>query len=150
MTIPSLESLHLARRASALGARYGLMGSRSATLIPTKTSPAPSGMSVMMEGGAHGISIQNKARKMSLHMSDAITSTLNDSSLVLYRVNEHIHKKVPQLVEEKKALVAICRDVETANQDLEDARQTISGMERITELGTIEELLKRALTAVQK
>ncbi|KAF9151284.1 hypothetical protein BGX20_005451, partial [Mortierella sp. AD010] len=86
---------------------------------------------------------------VSLRMSDSITSALNDSSLVLYRVNEHIHKKVPQFVEEKKALVAIRKNVETANQDLEDARQTISGMQRITELGAIEELVKRALAAVQ-
>ncbi|KAF8979278.1 hypothetical protein BGZ46_005629 [Entomortierella lignicola] len=58
-TVPSLDNL--ARR--AINARYGLMGSRSATLVPSKISPTPSGMSVMMEGGAHGISIQNKARK---------------------------------------------------------------------------------------
>ncbi|KAF8939349.1 hypothetical protein BGZ58_009965 [Dissophora ornata] len=83
-------------------------------------------------------------------MSESITSALNDSSLVFYRVNEHIHKKVPQFVEEKKALVAIRKNVETANQDLEDARQTISGIQRITELGAIEALVKRALVAVQK
>ncbi|KAF9984689.1 hypothetical protein BGZ79_005559, partial [Entomortierella chlamydospora] len=62
-TVPSLENLYLARRASALGARYGLISPRSSTPIPGKASPAPSVMSVMMEGGTHGVSIQNKARK---------------------------------------------------------------------------------------
>jgi hypothetical protein len=46
--------------------------------------------------------------------------------------------------------VAIRKGVETANQDLEDARHTFSGIQRITELSSIEDLLKRALTAVQK
>ncbi|KAF9948998.1 hypothetical protein BGZ72_009146, partial [Mortierella alpina] len=74
-------------------------------------------------------------------MADSITSSLNDSSLVFYRVNEHIHKKVPLLVQEKKALVEIRKSVETANQDMEDARQTISSMQRISELSHIEDLL---------
>ncbi|ORZ10918.1 hypothetical protein BCR41DRAFT_372088 [Lobosporangium transversale] len=103
--------------------------------------------------------MQNKARKrtlkhtfsyltqpVSLHMSESITSVLNDSSLVLYRVNEHIHKKVPQLVEEKRALASTCKSVETANQDLEDARQIISSMQWLTELSEIEALVKRALS----
>ncbi|KAI1298688.1 hypothetical protein EDD11_006758 [Mortierella claussenii] len=80
-------------------------------------------------------------------MSESITGVLNDSSLVLYRVNEHIHKKVPQLVEEKKSLGLILKSVKTANQDLEDARQTLSGIQRISELGAIEDLVKRALVA---
>ncbi|KAF9960377.1 hypothetical protein BGZ70_008624 [Mortierella alpina] len=80
-------------------------------------------------------------------MADSITSSLNDSSLVFYRVNEHIHKKVPLLVQEKKALVRIRKSVETANQDMEDARQTISSMQRISELSHIDDLVKRALAS---
>ena len=38
---------------------------------------------------------------VSIHMSEAITSSLSDTSLVFYRVNEHVHKKVPVLVQEK-------------------------------------------------
>ncbi|KAG0199131.1 hypothetical protein BGX28_007540 [Mortierella sp. GBA30] len=102
----------------------------------------------MTEGGSSASSLQSKARRMSVHLAESITNVLNDSSLVFYRVNEHIHKKVPLLVREKKALVEIRKNVETANQDMEDARQTISSMQRITELGDIEELLKRALAAV--
>ncbi|KAG0362626.1 hypothetical protein BGZ54_008563 [Gamsiella multidivaricata] len=102
-------------------------------------------MSLVLEGGAAGASLQSKARKASVHLSESITNVLNDSSLVFYRVNEHIHKKVPQLVEEKKALAAIHKDVKTANQDLEDARQTISGMQRITELSSIEALIPRVI-----
>ncbi|KAG0206373.1 hypothetical protein BGX33_007458, partial [Mortierella sp. NVP41] len=105
-------------------------------------------MSMMMEGGSAGASLQIKARKMSIHMSETIAGALNDSSLVFYRVNEHVHKKVPVLVQEKKALVNIRKDVETANQDMEDARQTISSLQRITEFGTIEALVKRSLAAV--
>ncbi len=43
--------------------------------------------------------------QVSVHMADSITSSLNDSSLVFYRVNEHIHKKVPLLVQEKVRVI---------------------------------------------
>ncbi|KAF9278070.1 hypothetical protein BGZ68_008806 [Mortierella alpina] len=144
-TVPSLDNLYLARRASAFGARYGLISANNASLTQGRVSPAPSGASFMTEGGSSGSSLQTKARRMSVHMADSITNSLNDSSLVFYRVNEHIHKKVPLLVQEKKALVGIRKSVETANQDMEDARQTISSMQRISELSHIEDLVKRAL-----
>ncbi|KAF9389424.1 hypothetical protein CPC16_005810 [Podila verticillata] len=83
-------------------------------------------------------------------MSETINGVLNDSSLVFYRVNEHIHKKVPILVQEKKALANIRKNVETANQDMEDARQTISSMQRIAELGRIEELVNRSLAQFEE
>jgi hypothetical protein len=81
----------------------------------------------MLEG-SNSVLLQNKARKrehlegpvtpclvwptvsadpcsccllVSIHLSESITGVLNDSSLVFYRMNEHIHKKVPQFVEEK-------------------------------------------------
>lgn len=130
-TVPSLDFFS-ARRASAFGVRYGLISSHS-TLIPGRTSPAPSGTSLMLDSHS-GVLLQNKARKseqprrwvqcshktplfpcrlimsplpsphrlaVSIHLSESITGVLNDSSLVFYRMNEHIHKKVPQLVEEK-------------------------------------------------
>jgi hypothetical protein len=44
--------------------------------------------------------------------------------------------------------MGIRKDVETANQDMEDAQQTISSLQRI-EFGTIEALVQRSLAAVQ-
>ncbi|KAF9924202.1 hypothetical protein FBU30_005797 [Linnemannia zychae] len=157
-TVPSLDGLFSARRASAFGLRYGL-SSAAGTMVGGgngggpgggRISPAPSTMSMMIEGNSSGVSLQIKARKLSLHMSETITGSLNDSSLVFYRVNEHVHKKVPLLVQEKKALMNIRRDVETANQDMEDAQQTISSLQRVTEFGTIEALVQRSLAAVHK
>ncbi|KFH65766.1 hypothetical protein MVEG_07870 [Podila verticillata NRRL 6337] len=146
-TVPSLDNLFSARRASAFGLRYNL--SPAPAIASGRTSPAPSGMSIMMDSGPSGPSLVTKSRRMSIHMSETINGVLNDSSLVFYRVNEHIHKKVPILVQEKKALANIRKNVETANQDMEDARQTISSMQRIAELGRIEELVNRSLAQVQ-
>lgn len=42
---------------------------------------------------------------VSIHMSETITGAFNDASLVLYRVNEHVHKKVPVLVQEKVTIL---------------------------------------------
>ena len=46
-------------------------------------------------------------------MSETITGALNDASLVFYRVNEHIHKKVPILVQEKVARLFFVLEVPT-------------------------------------
>jgi len=131
-TVPSLDSLFSVRRASAFGARYGLIPSHVSTLTPGRKSPATSSMSLILEGGASAASLQSKARRsesllatwpffrslksclwllinayyhlyaaVSARLSESITSVLNDSSLVFYRINGHIHKKVPQFVEEK-------------------------------------------------
>lgn len=73
-TVPSLDGLFSARRASAFGLRYGLSsvagtmvggGSGGGGLGPAggRVSPAHSGMSMMMEGGSAGASLQIKARK---------------------------------------------------------------------------------------
>jgi hypothetical protein len=43
---------------------------------------------------------------VSTQLNTAINSVLNDSSLTFSRVNDHIHKKVPVLVQEK----VICKD----------------------------------------
>ncbi|GJJ78299.1 hypothetical protein EMPS_10658 [Entomortierella parvispora] len=152
-SVPSLENLFSSRRASSFGLRYNFASSAQAAALSGNSSggrisPAPSGMSSMMDG-ASGSSMQSKARKMSVHMSESVTSVLNDVSLVLYRVNEHIHKKVPILVQEKRALSNLGADVERANQDMEDARLTLTSLRRISELGTIEALVKRALVASQ-
>lgn len=73
-TVPSLDGLFSARRASAFGLRYGLT-SVAGTMVggvggggglgPAvgRVSPAHSGMSMMMEGGSAGASLQIKARK---------------------------------------------------------------------------------------
>lgn len=74
-TVPSLDNLFSARRASAFGLRYGL-SSVTGTMVGGgggggggvgpgggRVSPAHSGMSMMMEGGSAGASLQIKARK---------------------------------------------------------------------------------------
>jgi len=64
-SVPSLENLFSSRRASSFGLRYNFASSAQATALSGsggRISPAPSGMSYMVEG-APGSSMQNKARK---------------------------------------------------------------------------------------
>ncbi|KAG0070237.1 hypothetical protein BGZ92_004516, partial [Podila epicladia] len=60
-TVPSLDNLFSARRASAFGLRYSL--APTLTLASGKTSPAPSGMSIMMDSGPSGPSLLTKSRR---------------------------------------------------------------------------------------
>lgn len=60
-TVPSLDNLFSARRASAFGLRYSL--SPAPALASGRTSPAPSGMSIMMDSGPSGPSLVTKSRR---------------------------------------------------------------------------------------
>lgn len=61
----------------------------------------------------------------------AFLFSLNDSSLKLYTISDHIQRKVPRLVELKKKIRQQSDKVETANFDIQDAQRSICDMERI-------------------
>ncbi|KAJ3219912.1 polysaccharide biosynthesis domain containing protein 1 [Dinochytrium kinnereticum] len=76
-------------------------------------------------------------------VSDAILNILNESSVGLYRVQEHVFKKVPQLVSEQRDLEAICTQVELASSDLSEAQELVAKMGRITGFSSSVESLNR-------
>ncbi|KAJ8656193.1 hypothetical protein O0I10_008206 [Lichtheimia ornata] len=74
----------------------------------------------------------------------------NDCSIGLYQVADHIQRKVPVIVEDKKRLRAMKSRVETADSDITDARKVVADMEQIQSFQRISEMLKTSLDIVKK
>ncbi|KAJ3109849.1 hypothetical protein HDU97_000079 [Phlyctochytrium planicorne] len=76
-------------------------------------------------------------------ISDAILNVLNESSVGLYRVQEHVFKKVPQLVTEQKELEAVATQVELASSDLAEAQELVAKMGRIKGFSASDEWVEK-------
>ncbi|RUP47570.1 hypothetical protein BC936DRAFT_145580 [Jimgerdemannia flammicorona] len=93
--------------------------------------------------------LKEKVRKATADMSTVMKLILNGASLSLYRVTEHIHKKVPVLVDEKKSLAVISAQVDLSNSNVADARRTVDIMSQIQSFNTVWEMLRKSLEIVE-
>ncbi|KAI8092695.1 uncharacterized protein BX664DRAFT_384230 [Halteromyces radiatus] len=71
--------------------------------------------------------------------------SLNEGSQGLSKISDHIHRRVPQLVSQRQQLQTLSEQVQLANGDLEDARQTVASMERIESFVRMEEMIQKSL-----
>ncbi|KAJ3141421.1 hypothetical protein HK101_003404 [Irineochytrium annulatum] len=76
-------------------------------------------------------SLKERGRTAANDISDALVYLLNESSVGLYRVQEHVFKKVPLLVAEKMDLAAVEEQVALASSDLAEAQDLVAKMGRI-------------------
>ncbi|KAL2911442.1 hypothetical protein HK105_209093 [Polyrhizophydium stewartii] len=72
-----------------------------------------------------------RARKSAASLSSAIVHLANDTSLGLYRIQEHVHKKVPQLVDDRQALLQMRPNLDIAASDAAEIQELLRGMDRI-------------------
>ncbi|SAM06371.1 hypothetical protein [Absidia glauca] len=73
---------------------------------------------------------------------------LNDSSQGLARINDHIHRRVPQLVDQRQQLDALSEQVTTSNSDLKDACDMVTSMERIESFVHMADMIQSSLKLV--
>ncbi|KAI9256633.1 hypothetical protein BDA99DRAFT_516942 [Phascolomyces articulosus] len=74
---------------------------------------------------------------------------LNDCSLGLYRVFDHIQRKVPQIVDEKKQLRTIREQVDTGTEDIVDVRKVVAEVERIESFNNISDMIKSSIAIIK-
>jgi hypothetical protein len=85
-----------------------------------------------------------------LGVSESMHVLANEPSMALFRVEEHVIKSVPELVEQKKGLAIICDKVQGAMQDLEYGVETVAGMKDIKHIGALHKNIQRALLLLQQ
>ncbi|KAI8803726.1 hypothetical protein BJ742DRAFT_827967 [Cladochytrium replicatum] len=78
------------------------------------------------------------------------TQFLSEPSLGLYRIQEHVTTKVPQLVAVKKEVREVERLVVMANSDLHEAQEIVRSLDRVTEFTKIAESLKALKSRLQE
>ena len=55
----------------------------------------------------------------------------NDTSLGIYRIQEHVHKKVPEIVNSRQSLLQTRSNIAIATKDAAEIRNLLRGMDRI-------------------
>lgn len=75
---------------------------------------------------------------------------LNDCSLGFYRISDHIHRKVPRIVETKKKLRNSRQKVQVAISDIEDVRKNVCEIERIESFYNINKMIQKSLDILKQ
>lgn len=76
--------------------------------------------------------------------------SLNDCSLGFYRISDHIHRKVPRIVDTKRRLKKSNEKVQVAISDIEDVRKNICDIERIESFYNINKMILKSIEIVNK
>ncbi|KAH6600917.1 hypothetical protein BASA61_002129 [Batrachochytrium salamandrivorans] len=72
-----------------------------------------------------------RTHKATTGLSDLIVQTANDTSLGLYRVQEHVHKKVPHIINDRQMLLQTRANIAIAVSDAAEIQDLLRGMDRI-------------------
>ncbi|KAJ3024431.1 UNVERIFIED_CONTAM: hypothetical protein HDU68_008163 [Siphonaria sp. JEL0065] len=86
--------------------------------------------------------LREKAQEVTSATSDSLLQLMNESSVGLYRIQEHILKKTPVIVAEKKAQQPLSSQIELAVSDVREASELVGKMNRVTGFHRSVELLK--------
>lgn len=76
--------------------------------------------------------------------------SLNDCSLGFYRISDHIHRKVPRIVDTKKKLRQSSQKVQVAILDIEDVRKNVCDIERIESFYNITKMIEKSLDILRQ
>ncbi|KAI8062542.1 hypothetical protein BC940DRAFT_370137 [Gongronella butleri] len=94
--------------------------------------------------------LADKAQKVQRGADKSLLLCLNGSAMGLSRISEHIHKRVPEMVDQAHQWQAKTEQVQRANADLQDASATLSTLQRIDSFAHMDEMLDRCDVLLQK
>jgi len=86
-----------------------------------------------------------KVRRITSSINEAIHMAANEPSLGLYRIQEHVHRTVPQLAIKKKDLKTNKRQIDETLYDLNLSMDVVDSMRNISNFTRIQEVLKTVL-----
>ncbi|XP_029646334.1 keratin, type I cytoskeletal 9 isoform X2 [Octopus sinensis] len=124
----------------------------------TDTSkPGSDGLLRRVSGGSQSIrenlepELEHKARKVSERFSENLHIITNEPSLAFFRIQEHVRKSLPQLVEQKHEVQEIHQNVQGACFDAEYAKNAVNAMQNSNvHFQNIQDLLKNAMFMKQQ
>ena len=91
-----------------------------------------------------------KVRRITSKVNDSLQMLANEPSLGLYRIQEHVHRTTPALVERKKELDANRKKIEGVSYDLDYSLSAVDAIGSIKQFTNIAEALKSAIEIKQK
>ncbi|XP_076465447.1 uncharacterized protein LOC143297151 isoform X2 [Babylonia areolata] len=95
--------------------------------------------------------LDHKSHKVTEKLSECINTIANEPSVAFYRIQEHVRKTLPQLVEQKHEVEEVQQLVQGACFDTEYAGNAVKGMQKsVVHFQNIQELLKNAMFMKQQ
>ncbi|CAE1249087.1 MEF2BNB [Acanthosepion pharaonis] len=95
--------------------------------------------------------LEHKARRVSEKFSENLHIIANEPSLAFFRIQEHVRKSLPQLVEQKHEVQEIQQNVQGACFDTEYAKNAVNAMQNSRiHFQNIQDLLKNAMFMKQQ
>ncbi|XP_041372814.1 uncharacterized protein LOC121386066 isoform X2 [Gigantopelta aegis] len=95
--------------------------------------------------------LEHKTRRVADKFSENINAIANEPSLAFFRIQEHVRKTLPQLVEQKHEVQEIQQKVQGACFDTEYATNAVKTMHQSTvHFQNIQDLLKNAMFMKQQ
>eukprot|EP00050_Salpingoeca_kvevrii_P016097 m.52521 g.52521 ORF g.52521 m.52521 type:complete len:244 (+) comp6699_c0_seq2:199-930(+) len=91
----------------------------------------------------------NRVKRVTYGLNETLHHLANEPSLGIYRIQEHVSRSVPSLVDSKRELQSMNQRLEGAIHDTEYALETVQGMRGIRQIGNIQSCLVAAIAAQQ-
>ena len=86
-----------------------------------------------------------KVRKITTKINDSLQMLANEPSLGLYRIQEHIHRTTPALIDRKRELEGNKKKIEGVSYDIDYSISAVDTMGNIKQFTNISEALKCAI-----
>ncbi|CAG8682404.1 9126_t:CDS:2 [Acaulospora morrowiae] len=94
--------------------------------------------------------LKEKVKKASADMELFMRQLYNDSSLGMYHMSEHIRKRVPLIVEEKRGLIALSKELDVEISDIKDSHEIVESIPKIQAFNNISEMLKNTIGILEE
>ncbi|XP_068694377.1 BLOC-1-related complex subunit 8 homolog isoform X1 [Montipora capricornis] len=88
-----------------------------------------------------------KLKRVTEKFLENIHTMLNEPSVGLYRVQEHVRRSLPQLVDKKIEMQSLHKKLEGTSYDVEYSLKTVQSMQDIPHFTIIQECLKSAIAS---
>ncbi|XP_050540475.1 BLOC-1-related complex subunit 8 homolog [Daktulosphaira vitifoliae] len=99
----------------------------------------------------HDPDLQNKARRATEILSENLHFVANEPSLAFYRIQEHVRKSVPPMIEKRIQVQKLQKDLQGHYYDVEYALGAVNSIKNSEKsLNNIQEQLKSALFLSQQ
>ncbi|XP_052698384.1 BLOC-1-related complex subunit 8-like isoform X2 [Crassostrea angulata] len=92
-----------------------------------------------------------KVKKVAERLSESMNIVANEPSLAFFRIQEHVRKSLPQLVEQKHEVIETQQKVQGASFDTEYATHAVKSLHKSSvHFQNIQELMKNAMFMKQQ
>ncbi|XP_033764081.1 BLOC-1-related complex subunit 8-like isoform X2 [Pecten maximus] len=100
---------------------------------------------------AQDAEFEHKTKKVAERISEGMNIVANEPSLAFFRIQEHVRKSLPQLVEQKHDVQDLQQKVQGASFDTEYATNAVKGLHKSNiHFQNIQDLLKNAMFMKQQ